>query len=623
MELNSASQGWLSQVISPLLRDYCLSLMALILGGIILDYTQSLGQPVFWRLIWLFPLGLWVYRLIYFYRFNYYKQFLVLKQEIGRLKFIPKLWIGITLGVVLVNFISGFFLYPYNWDSLAYHLPRVMYFIQHQSTDFFEASYWPQVIHPVYSSYLNIAFYFLGDERLMNLVQFFAGLAASLAVVGITLIFTNKIIVSVLSACVFLNLSQVILQMTSNQNDLLMASGLGISVYFILLWFRDRSLTHAFLASLPFALALGMKASALLYIPSLLFLVLFFFIKTKSFKKSQYLLILPLLMLIVFLTSGYAQNYAKFGHPVGSEAVIKEHAYTENSLPQRVQFGLENMVRYSSHFIALDGLPGHPLIVKLHQGAKQVFLFPFQQIGINLNNSNNSREDFIIAPPYSSEDVAFWGLLGVPIWLTVFSSLWFKPFRPFFPLAVAAILFFVTQSFAGPYDPWRGRYFISCAVFAVPTTSPVWSWRNNWFNLLLSLLLIITALASVSTLAFRFNRPLIPYEGQKSVLQMTRLEQMMVHRETLYQPFQRIYQWLDRHPDLPLYTVLPGDFYEYPLFRGHKVIPLNGFLSGFQPAEVESIEQGLLLYDDRIYPQRHPQDIHFGQHLWGQVISNQ
>ena len=531
-----------------------------------------------------------------------------------------------TLVITAFNLLCSITLHPFNWDSMTYHLTRVMYFIQHQNTDFFDANYWAQVAHPIYGSYLNIAFLMLfGDERGMNLVQYISGIFASLSVVGISLLISGRLIASFLSGCIFLNLTIVNLQMTTTQVDLLMASLLGCSIYFLIWWIRDRKIHFAFYTSLSFAISLGVKGSAFLYVPSLLVVLITFLFMSHSIKKIYHLFLVFILCLFVFFTSGYYQNLVIFGNATGPEIVLKAHSFKGLPLSRILKLGLENTVRFSSQFISLDGLPS---VGSLHRGMQKLFIYPFQMVGIDVYNDEAVRKPFIIDPPQAHEDLSFWGILGILVWLSVFLSFFAKNFRAFLPLSLGAVFFLLTQSFAGQYDPWRGRLFIACAIFAVPACTIIWQLKkkNRIFSLILSLLLIVSSFSSVTTLVLRQNRTLVDihYRGVnwQSVFSMDRIEQLTANRRKLTEPLRKVNVWSDRHPDLKLYTILPGNFFEYPLFRGKEVIPLNGFVSGFQESKLNSIEKGLLLYDSKIYRKSKIEDIEFGENLVGRVIEN-
>lgn len=620
----------LNKLITPFLSLYIYLLASLIGFGVLLDFNKSLDNQFIWQLFWvlLLIIALWK-ALIYKANLKVINLlFSGFKEWFGIASLGEKTLVITTLVITAFNLLCSITLYPFNWDSMTYHLTRVMYFIQHQNTDFFDANFWTQITYPIYGSYLNIAFLMLfGDERGMNLVQYISGIFASLSVVGISLLISGRLIASFLSGCIFLNLTVVNLQMTTTQVDLLMASLLGCSIYFLIWWIRDRKIHFAFFASLSFAISLGVKGSGFLYVPALLVVLITFLFMSHSIKKIYHLFLVFILCVFVFFTSGYYQNLVIFGNATGPEIVLKAHSFKGLPLSRILKLGLENTVRFSSQFISLDGLPPVGPFSGLHKGMQKLFIYPFQMVGIDVYNDEAVRVPFIIDRPQAHEDLSFWGILGILVLLSVFLSFFTKKFSAFLPLSLGAVFFFLTQSFAGQYDPWRGRFFIACAIFAVPACTIIWQLKkkNRIFSLILSLLLIVSSFSSVTTLVLRKQRPLVDIHygdiNWQSVFSMDRIEQLTANRRNLTEPLRKINAWLDQHPDLKLYTILPGNFYEYPLFKGNEVIPLNGFVSGFQENKLNSIEKGLLLYDSNIYKSK-IEDIEFGENLFGRVIEN-
>jgi hypothetical protein len=81
-----------------------------------------------------------------------------------------------------------------------------------------------------------------------------------------------------------------------------------------------------------------------------------------------------------------------------------------------------------------------------------------------------TRVPFVFEKPAkSSEDFSYWGALGfLLIWPVVIWLLFERGNHGSGKIfAVAAVVFLIVQAFSGPYDPWRGRYFLSCAPFAL------------------------------------------------------------------------------------------------------------------------------------------------------------
>ena len=75
---------------------------------------------------------------------------------------------------------------PYNHDSMTYHLSRVMYWIQHQSVDYYETAVIRQLYSPVFAEYINLnMFLFTGGDLFANMLQNLSSYGVLLLLYGI------------------------------------------------------------------------------------------------------------------------------------------------------------------------------------------------------------------------------------------------------------------------------------------------------------------------------------------------------------------------------------------------------------------------------------------------------
>ena len=124
---------------------------------------------------------------------------------------------------------------PTTPDSMSYHLPRVMNWIQYGNLNFFATSDTRQLIMPPFSEYLLLHLQLVSNnDSLSNFPQWFA---MFLSLVGISLIIkefkgsTRTQLVGVLFA---ITLPMGILQSTSTQTDYITSFWLVVTVYFII-----------------------------------------------------------------------------------------------------------------------------------------------------------------------------------------------------------------------------------------------------------------------------------------------------------------------------------------------------------------------------------------------------
>lgn len=111
---------------------------------------------------------------------------------------------------------------PYNWDSMAYHLPRVAEWAQNQSIDHYAAGYIMQVTAPVFAEYIQLHVYILAhnSDRFMTLVQCVSYLMSAILIYRIALKIGCKKGWAYISTCIFVSLPIAFSEALNTQNDL-------------------------------------------------------------------------------------------------------------------------------------------------------------------------------------------------------------------------------------------------------------------------------------------------------------------------------------------------------------------------------------------------------------------
>jgi len=538
-----------------------------------------------------------------------------------RLVLFPLMLTALAIGVIhLVVIVSTA---PGNWDSMTYHLARVAYYIQHNSLASFDANYWAQTVHPKNSAILLLFSYLVsgGIENLTQLVQFIAYWIAVLSVYGISRKTGNSPSRSMFAAMVAALLIDWLMEAPTTQNDMILTAYFGAAVFFLFAFKEEYKTKYLVLSSVSIGLALGTKSAALLPLVSVLVVALYIFWTMISTHRKRSFFIWGLSFVaavIVFaLPSGYAENYRDFGNPIAPEQVRKEHSFEERSIGYIAHHGTKNMIRYGFDFLSLDGiLPGR-LINDLQVLLRDIPKRMIHKFDISLATDEDTRSPFeIYRLPSANEDTASWGIFGFAlVWPVVFlSMLGFSKSEDARILAAAAILFFVVQSFAGPYDPWRGRYFMVCAIFAVPLVGPLVESTNKLLRGYVLLISLLGCYSALSAVIFKANTPLITRVDETeytiSTFSLKREEQLTRNRILYTKPIIEFEKQVPSNATVAVF--LRENSYEYPLFGRHlmrTIIPINSFLMGSLPVLGDA---QYLLYD-RTYPDSLRTDIFLGE----------
>jgi len=70
---------------------------------------------------------------------------------------------GMFLLLALLAVIA-FFAPPYQWDDLTYHMPRIMYWIQHNSLAYYPTHFLPQLYQPPFSEFVILHYWLLSGS---------------------------------------------------------------------------------------------------------------------------------------------------------------------------------------------------------------------------------------------------------------------------------------------------------------------------------------------------------------------------------------------------------------------------------------------------------------------------
>lgn len=162
----------------------------------------------------------------------------------------------VTLAVALVAA-------PNTWDSMTYHLPRVVQWAGHGSVEHYPTSIDRQLWQPPFAEYLVLLLWVaLGGDRLANLPAWLAAGGAVLAVVETTRLLGRPTRERRLAALAAATLPGLVLEATSTQTDVVAALWIAVMAYLALVEWVAPTWSYAWLGA-AFGLALGTKGMGL------------------------------------------------------------------------------------------------------------------------------------------------------------------------------------------------------------------------------------------------------------------------------------------------------------------------------------------------------------------------
>lgn len=225
-----------------------------------------------------------------------------------------------AIGAILLLTAYAALVYPPNSaDAMAYHLPRVIYWIQNRSVAFFPTPYLNQIMLQPFAEYAMAQTYLLsGGDHFVNLVQWtgFIGSVVAVSLIAQAMGLGRR--GQWLAAFACATLPNAILQASGAKNDCLEALWLAAMLYFAL-----RSQT-VFLA-LALGLAAGTKATAFLFAPSLL--VAAWAITKPNWRQLRVELAAIAAGVLLLNLPQYARNLDLSGSPLGFDSAFADGSF--------------------------------------------------------------------------------------------------------------------------------------------------------------------------------------------------------------------------------------------------------------------------------------------------------
>ncbi len=254
------------------------------------------------------------------------------KKYIPSLHFVANRFTRIILSsvfiILCITCITAIASYPNNWDSMTYHLARVMHWIQNKNVAHYPTQIDRQITQPPFSEYFFLHIKLLsGYDPLLNLVQwiFFAGSIAAVSL--ITQETGGNNFQQSLSAFFCATIPMAILQSNSTQNDLVTGGFIAFSILFLIRCYRynfNPENTIAFYCSA--ALALLTKGTSLIYLLPVTIIFGLSFLFHRKWKALPGF-VTGILIVALVIAPFWIRNNAVYDSPLGRNYDLNNAAY--------------------------------------------------------------------------------------------------------------------------------------------------------------------------------------------------------------------------------------------------------------------------------------------------------
>ncbi len=400
---------------------------------------------------------------------------------------------------------------PNNYDSLTYHLSRVMFYLGQDSLAHFDTTNARQVYFPFNFNLLQAAVLIYSPPApAVNFLNLLTWLVSGVAIFRLTRACGCRLNAALLATWLALTSTQVLAQATATTNDLPTAAAVLATLVFVLRWTRTASRRDAVLAGAALGLTLGTKLTVVFFFPVAGLLALLGGWRHRSTLLPR---AWPDLALAAVVAVVLAAPFAVYNLAAKGQWMTHEYDFTRNqpfSFACSVQTGaayllqlfIEPLHRFSFDF---------GVTAELNTWAARTF-FPHW-------NEAYAFSPLYIFPPDLNEDHVWYGFAGPLLLLGALVCVW-RDRRLLTPAAWLAVLglgWLAVYFALNKWSLYNQRYFVPAILLLAPalgvTLDRGWSPRGfvrSAAGLLTGLVALTSLWFAANYLGYNSNRPLMP-----------------------------------------------------------------------------------------------------------------
>jgi 4-amino-4-deoxy-L-arabinose transferase-like glycosyltransferase len=419
-------------------------------------------------------------------------------------------FITLTVGLIAIVAPSN------NIDSLDYHLPRVVHWIQNRSVEHYPTSYTPQLYSPPWPGFAVMHLQILsGGDRFANLVQWFSMVGSLIGVSLIAKQLGGDLRSQVFSVVLCATIPVGILHASNAKDTYVVAFWLVCFVYYVVSTTTEKiSWNHIFKMSASLGLAIFSKGTG--YIYGLPFLLWFVLMDAKRDRRQVFKHLFAIAAVIVLINSGhYLRNIELFGAPTST------YPYKWSPDAYGIPILISSIVKNASlhmalpfDFINTDAL--EKAIYKLHEILGVDINDPRTTFGTNFNFK-------VLIPTFeetAGNPIHFWILLLTAVVCLSHHNL--RRNKYLVSYLATALCSFLLFCLLIKWQIWHSRLHLPFFVLISPFIGIVGS--NLSYKKSANFFMLFLLLFSLLYVFYNDSRPLL---GEKNIFNTNRIEQYL------------------------------------------------------------------------------------------------
>jgi len=477
----------------------------------------------------------------------------------------------IIAGILIIILTTGLIALvspPNSFDSMNYHMSRIMHWIQDQNVAPFPTNITKQVNLTPGTEYAMLQFQLLsGGDGLANLIQWFSFIGS---IIGVSLI-ARELGASrhgqLFSAAFCATIPMAILQASNTENHLSTAFWLVCFVYFSLHALHHSSPMAIIAIGLSLGLAILSKSTAYFFAAPFVILIILWVCFSKE-RNRIWLWVLTAVIVLAINSGEYIRDFSLYKTPLGPLVASQEYGYNNEIItPASIT---SNIIRNIALQVSTPSEEANNYLYKIVHKIHDA-------IGISENDPRTTWSGSLhfSIPPIQFQE----GLVENPLHLLLIMFT-FTYCAAFLKKTPRVILFYVLAVTGGfllfciflKWQDWNRRlqlplFILACAILGMTVAKirPVY---------LSNALVCLFFVAAVPWLIAGQPRSLI---GSTNIFDVSRNEQYFAERPNAYLPYQLAAQQIEQMHVSSIGLVIGPSHYEYPLWvflsQSHKPLP--------------------------------------------------
>ena len=554
---------------------YSWILSTLTYGATIFGLTEVLSsyrQLNYWSILyfWIGVLIVNISIILYLYKHNKLaKRSLYNAKKLRIIRSIKSPIFWVVAITIFINLLTALIAPPNNWDSMTYHMPRVMHWIQNQSVAHYPTNIIRQISFPPGSGYLIMHFQILvGSDHLANFVQWTAYVGCIIVNSSITeIVFGEKY--GLIGALTTASIPMAIMQSTTTQNDLVVSYWLVCLLYFTLSK-NPYTLANIVCIGLAFGLGIITKYTAYIFGTPVIGIWIFRYLLKKDVQNRTKLISLVVLVTVVVTPSvpHFLRNYVLFGNILGNDMGTRNESLT-------LVATLSNFLRLLPINLPIPGMWN--IVSWLHTNILHIEVNNPQTTYGDIEKYLSFFRPLFNLAPHEDHVGSPLHLLGILTGTTGIFTKYFRNKNEYYKKLILLTVFSLLGIFLFclllKFQPWNNRFLLTSIILSIPMS--VYQLKCYEKQLIYNSVLGLLIVSSIIYALTPIRHPILPIpidtpESSPSILSLSREEiyfsgAKKEYKELKY-PYSKAVELISNSNCKKIGLTIGEDDWEYPIW---------------------------------------------------------